>query len=53
MENMRTQEIVAEINGNGGFDNFNHWSKKEVAEWVKANYPCSSYVAEKVAEEIM
>lgn len=47
---MRTNEIIRVIEGNGGFDNFNHWTEKEVAQWVKANYPCSYYVAKNVAK---
>ena len=47
---MKTNEIVRVIEGNGGFDNFNHWTEKEVAQWVKANYPCSYYVAKNVAK---
>jgi len=50
MERMTTQEIISNIEGNGGFDNFNHWDKKEIKTWVKANFPCSDYVAEKVAD---
>lgn len=49
-DNMKTNEIISNIEGNGGFDNFNHWNKKEIKQWVKANFPCSDYVAGKVAE---
>ena len=51
-KNMTTDEILLNLKGNGGFNNWHHWNKKEVAEWVKANYPCSSYVAKRVAEHI-
>lgn len=51
-KNMTTSEILENLRGNGGFNNFHKWSKKEVAEWVMANYPCSKYVANKVAEYI-
>lgn len=49
---MTTQEILSNIRGNGGFNNFRHWNKREVIEWVKNNFPCSVYVAKKVAEHI-
>lgn len=45
--------IWVEIKNNGGFDNFNHWNQKQVAEWVKANYHCSMKIAMEVAEVIM
>ena len=45
--------IWLEIKNNGGFDNFNHWNKKEVAKWVKTNYHCTMKVAMEVAEVIM
>lgn len=53
MKNMRTDEILTNISGNGGFENWMHWTRKECKEWVKANYPCSDYVAEKVAQLIV
>ena len=46
---MKTIEIIENIRSNGGFNNWHHWTEKEVAEWVKANFPCSNYVAKKVA----
>lgn len=49
---MTTTEILSNIRGNGGFNNFNKWSKKEIAEWVKSNFNCSNYVAKKVAEQL-
>lgn len=49
---MRTEEILTLINESGGFDNFNHWSEKEVAQWVRSNYNCSYYVSIKVARVI-
>lgn len=49
---MKTNEIIKNIKGNGGFNNFHHLDKKEVAVWVKENYNCSTYVANKVAEYI-
>lgn len=48
-ENMRTNEIIREIDENGGFYNFRGWTQKEIAEWVYSNYPCSRYVAKSVA----
>lgn len=49
---MKTNEILANIRSNGGFNNFRKWNKKEIAEWVKSNFPCSRYVANKVAEHL-
>ena len=51
-KNMTTDEIIITIAGEGGFNNYNHWTKKEVAEWVFENYPCSKYVAKRVADHI-
>ena len=45
--------IWVEIKNNGGFDNFNHWNQKQVAEWVKTNYHCSIKIAMEIAEVIM
>ena len=50
---MKTIEILKDIRDNGGFDNFNHWNKKDVAEWVYYNYKCSKYVANKVASYLI
>lgn len=49
---MKTDEILKNILENGGFDNFNKWNYEEVIEWVRANYNCSRYVAERVAVQI-
>lgn len=46
---MKTQEILKNIRENGGFDNFRNWTRKEKKQWVKANFPCSNYVAENVS----
>ena len=45
--------ILEDIEGNGGFDNFNNWNKIEIATWVKSNYNCSKTLAAKVAATIM
>lgn len=45
--------IWVEIKNNGGFDNFNHWNQKEVAEWVKTNYHCTMKIAMEITEVIM
>lgn len=50
---MKTEEILDSINSNGGFDNFNHWNRKEIAEWVRSGYNCSYYVSKKVAEKLI
>lgn len=47
-----TESILLNIRGNGGFNNYNHWSKKEIAEWVKSNFNCSAYIAKRVASYI-
>jgi hypothetical protein len=46
---MKTNEILKNINSNGGFCNMNNWTRKEKAEWVKANFHCSNYVANNVS----
>lgn len=46
---MNTQEILTEIEENGGFDNFNKWTREDIKDWVKANFNCSNYVAKNVA----
>ena len=45
--------IVADINDNGGFDNFNNWNKIEIATYIKSNYYCTKVVAAKVAAIII
>ena len=50
---MKTDEILLDIRSNGGFNNLHHWSKKEIATWVMYAYPCSRYVANKVAEHLV
>lgn len=47
---MKTNEILKAIRAEGGFNNYRRWNKKEIAVWVKSNYPCSWYVAKRVAE---
>ena len=46
---MKTKEILKNIEENGGFCNFNHWRKKEVADYIYSNFNCSKYVAKNVA----
>ena len=46
---MTTNEILENINGNGGFNNFRNWTVNEIAQWVRANFQCSRYVAKNVA----
>ena len=50
---MKTNEILKSISECGGFNNWQHWTKKECAEWVKAKYNCSNYVANNVAYYIV
>ena len=49
---MTTAKILKNIEGNGGFSQFNKWSKKQIAEWVKANFSCSGYVSKQVAKSL-
>lgn len=51
-KNMTTKEILSNIEENGGFDNFNRWTKTEITEWIISNFPCSKYVAKNVASEL-
>lgn len=46
---MNTQQILSDIAKEGGFDNYQHWNEKDLAEWVQANYDCTAYVAKNVA----
>jgi len=50
---MKTKEILENIESNGGFDNFNHWNRREVAEYIKSNFNCSFYVAKNVANKLV
>lgn len=49
---MTTKEILKSINEEGGFNNWRNWSAKDCAEWIKANYDCSHYVANNVGRII-
>lgn|SRR5574344_545801 len=49
---MKVKEILENIRGNGGFDNFSNWNAKEIAEWVESNFDCTKYVAKQVACEL-
>lgn len=49
MANNTTKEVLKSIESEGGFNNWQHWNEKELAEWVEANYHCSKYVAKNVA----
>ena len=53
VEIMKTNQILAIISGNGGYDNFNRWTRSEVAEWVEANFNCSKFVANRVANQLV
>ena len=50
---MTTQDIILIIKDHGGFDNFRNWNRKEIALWVKINFNCSTYIAERVAQIIV
>lgn len=49
---MKAIEIIKIIKENGGFNNWRHWSEKEIAWWVYCNYPCTKYTAKQVAKSI-
>ncbi len=49
MKTQRTNQIIKDIEENGGFCNLNNWSYKEITQWVKSSYNCSTYVAKNVA----
>lgn len=46
-------DIMRDIKDEIGFCNLKQCSKKEVVEWVKANYECSIKTARQVADVIM
>ncbi len=46
-------KILSDINDNGGFDNFNNWKRKDIEVWVRNNWNCSKYVAEKVSYHLI
>ena len=48
-KSITTNQIIKEIEENGGFCNINKWNEKEIAQWVKSSYNCSTYVANNVA----
>lgn len=50
---MKTTEILENIRGNGGFDNFRNWTKKEIAQWVRSSFNCSYYVSMQVASYLI
>lgn len=51
--NMTKTEILSNIRSNGGFDNFQKWNRKEIKQWVKAQFPCSDYVANEVSFDLV
>lgn len=50
---MKPNEILSNINSNGGFDNLNKWTVKEIATWVRANFNCTHYASMKVARQLL
>ena len=50
---MNTADILHNLRSNGGFNNWKRLTKKEIEEWVLNSFPCSKYVAKKVAEYIV
>jgi hypothetical protein len=46
---MKTKEILKDIADMGGFDNFRHWNRSEIAVWVRTYFHCSRYIAKNVA----
>lgn len=49
---MKTKEIIKLIKDSGGFNNWRHWTIKEVATWVRYNFDCSYSVSINVAKKI-
>ena len=49
---MTTNEVLASIKAEGGFNNWRNWNTKELVEWVESNYDCTRYVARHVAKYI-
>lgn len=49
METKTTEQILKHIAENGGFCNLNKWNEKQIAQWIKSSYKCSTYVAKNVA----
>ena len=47
---MKTDEILLHISGNGGFNNWRHWNKKEIAVWVRSTFRCLRYVGNRGAD---
>jgi len=49
--NLKTMEIIAEIieDGVDNADFCKGWTKNEIADYLKSNYPCSNYCAKQAA----
>lgn len=49
--NWEEWQITRNIDEQYGIYAFRKWSEKEVAQWIYANYPCSKYMAKKIAPQ--
>lgn len=50
--NLKTMEIIAEVieDDVDNADFCKGWTEKEIADYLKANFPCSSYCASQAAK---
>lgn len=49
---MKQTEIFAELRENR-FTNWQEWNKEECKDFVRSHFNCSTYIAKKVASEII
>lgn len=49
--NLKAMEIIAEIieNDTNDIDFCKGWTEREIADYLKSNYPCSNYCAKQAA----
>lgn len=52
MKKQTTNNILAIIRDNGGFDNFNRSNRNQIEDWVKSQFNCSNYIAKRVSEHL-
>ena len=54
-ENLKTtvaDEIITDIQSQGGFNNWSNWSQSEIVQWVKLRFDCTNAVARTVARRL-
>ena len=49
---MKAKQIINHINNNGGFDNWQHWTREQIAEWIMASFDCGRKTANAVSWKI-